>query len=100
VLAKFHFAAISFNYDRVHEFLSGRMEGIRALFGQIPDTLEDVWVRTALRDEQRALEIIDEVPERHPFELRYDRIEPVDWESCSLVLDSRDQLEVLMRGWT
>jgi hypothetical protein len=40
------------------------------------------------------------VPERHPFELRYDRIEPVDWESCSLVLDSQDQLEILMRGWT
>jgi hypothetical protein len=78
VLARFHFAAISFKYDRVRELLSDRMEGIRDLFGQIPDTLEDVWVRTALRDEQRALEIIDEVPERHPFELRYDRIEPVD----------------------
>lgn len=55
---------------------------------------------TALRDEERALEIIDEIPERHPFELRYDRIEPVDWESCGLMLDSQDQLEVLMRGWS
>lgn len=86
--------------DRVHELLSGRLEGIRDLFGQIPDTLEDVWVLTALREEERALEIIDEVPERHPFELRYDRIEPVDWESCGLVLDTQDQLEVLMRGWS
>ncbi len=86
--------------DRVHQLLSGRLQGIRDLFGQIPDTLEDVWVLTALRDEERALEIIDAVPERHPFELRYDRIQPIDWESCSLVLDSHDQLDVLMRGWT
>jgi superfamily II DNA or RNA helicase len=86
--------------DRVHKLLSGRLQGIRDLFGQIPDTLEDVWVLTALRDEERALEIIDAVPERHPYELRNDRIQPIDWESCSLVLDSHDQLDVLMRGWT
>jgi hypothetical protein len=36
---------------------------------------------------------------RHPFEMRYDKIENVDWESCSLVLDSAIQLEALREGW-
>lgn len=36
----------------------------------------------ALRDEERARQIIAAVPEAHPFELRSDRIAPVDWETC------------------
>jgi len=85
--------------DRVHELLSDRLEAIHDLFGQLPDTLEDVWVAIAQRDEARARQIIDAIPRQHPFELRYDRIEPVDWESCSQVLDGQSQIEVLMRGW-
>ncbi len=42
---------------------------------------------------------IDAVPKRHPFEMRYDRIENVDWESCSRVLGSASQLEVPRKGW-
>ena len=30
---------------------------------------------------------------------QYDRIENVDWESCSRVLDSAIQLEALREGW-
>ncbi len=74
--------------DRVHQLLSQRLENIRNMFGQIPDTLEDVWIWAALREEERAKEVIDELPDRHPFEMKYDRIEHVDWESCSRVLDS------------
>lgn len=48
---------------------------------------------------QRALEKLDEVPPTHPFELRYDRVESVDWESCSRILDSTSQLEKLRRSW-
>jgi hypothetical protein len=69
------------------------------MFGQIPDTLEDFWVAAALRDEEEAKRVIDAVPKRHPFEMRYDRIENVDWESCSRVLDSASQLEALRKGW-
>ena len=29
--------------DRVHQVLADRLEAIHELFGQIPDTLEDVW---------------------------------------------------------
>ena len=85
--------------DRVHELLSGRLKAIRDLFGQIPDTLEDAWVAVALRDEAKAREIIDQVPEQHPFEMRYDKVELVDWESCTRVLDAQSQLEALRRGW-
>jgi len=85
--------------DRVHQLLSGRLRAIRDMFGQLPDTLEDVWVAVALHDEKKAREVIDQVPAAHPFELRYDRIEPVDWESCSTVLHSRSQLEPLLEGW-
>src|SRR4030095_2340192 len=34
--------------------LANRLEAIHSLFGQIPDTLEDVWVQIALNDEQAA----------------------------------------------
>ena len=34
--------------DRVRRLLSERLENISRLFGQLPDTLEDVWVRVAL----------------------------------------------------
>jgi len=85
--------------DRVHSLLSGRLQAIRDLFGQLPDTLEDVWVDVALRDEQKARERIEGVPAAHPFALRYERVEPVDWESCDRVLHGRDQLGPLLVGW-
>ncbi|MGI8826368.1 MAG: phospholipase D-like domain-containing anti-phage protein [Chloroflexota bacterium] len=85
--------------DRVHQLLSARLADITALFGQVPDTLEDVWIAIAQGDEARALQIIGEVPEKSPFEIRYDKIDDVDWESCSTVLDSQAQLDVLLEGW-
>lgn len=86
--------------DRVHELLSSRLANIMDMFGQVPDTLEDVWVLAALHQEEQARQVIDAVPEKHPFEMRYDRIEAVDWESCSRVLDSMSQIEVLQKGWS
>ena len=86
--------------DRVHQLLSSRLQAITDLFGQLPDTLEDVWVQVAMRQEREAQQIIDDVPDEPPFAIRYDRIEPIDWESCSTVLDTRAQLEPLMRGWS
>ena len=85
--------------DRVHQLLSTRLQAISGLFGQPPDTLEDVWMAAAKRDETRALQKISEVPTVHPFQLPYDRISNVDWESCSEVLDKRLQLEMLSGSW-
>ena len=85
--------------DRVHQLLSSRLKAISDLFGQLPDTLEDAWVALAQHDEEHAKQIIDAVPAVPPFELKYDRIEPVDWESCAEVLDAAAPTELLRRGW-
>lgn len=85
--------------DRVHELLSERLENINALFGQIPDVLEDVWTQVALDKIEDAKRTIDAVPEQNPFEIVYDKIEPVDWESCTSVLDNGERKKCLMKGW-
>ena len=85
--------------DRVHELLSERLANIYAVFGQLPDVLEDAWVAVARGERQRAQQIIDEVPRQHPFELRYTRVERVDWESCTQVLFEQTKTDVLRRGW-
>jgi len=87
--------------DRVHQLLSDRLRAISDLFGQLPDTLEDVWIAAALRRDEEMQQLINQVPDQHPFALRYDRIaiEPEAWESCREVLDAQSQLEPLLRGW-
>lgn len=85
--------------DRVHELLSSRLENIHNLFGQIPDVLEDVWVKVALNEIEEAKHIIDAVPKQHPFELRYNQVKKINWESCATVLDNREKTKYLMTGW-
>lgn len=85
--------------DRVHQLLSGRLQAITDLFGQLPDTLEDAWVAIAEHKEEEARKIIDNVVQAHPFRKHYDKIEKVDWESCSVVLDNHAQLERLRTRW-
>jgi superfamily II DNA or RNA helicase len=86
--------------DRVHQKLSERTRQISDIFGQLPDTLEAVWVDIARRNEAEADRRINELPEERPFLDKYDRIpENVDWESCSTVLDAQTQLDALLRGW-
>lgn len=85
--------------DRVHELLSDRLENIYALFGQLPDVLEDVWVNVALGEIAKARQTIDAVPKQNPFEIKYQHIEKVPWESCSRVLDNRERRQHLMKAW-
>ena len=85
--------------DRVRQLLSQRLERISLLFGQLPDTLEDVWVDVALGRLDKARQTIDAVPEQHPFALRYREVERVDWESCARVLDDGVRRRSLARGW-
>ncbi len=85
--------------DRVRRLLSERLENISRLFGQLPDTLEDVWVQVALGQVEQAKRTIDSVPDRHPFELRYREVGRVDWESCARVLDDAAKRQSLARGW-
>ena len=86
--------------DRVHQVLADRLESIHQLFGQIPDTLEDVWVKIALEGEQEALQLIDRTTAtRNPFDAKYSKVADADWETCSLVLDPITVKEQLSRGW-
>ncbi len=85
--------------DRVHELLSERLEKINSLFGQIPDVLEDVWVDVALNKIDDAMKTIDEIPPRHPFEIRYNKPVSIDWESCAKVLDDNEKKQHLLKGW-
>ena len=86
--------------DRVHQVLADRLESIHQLFGQIPDTLEDVWVKIALEGEQEARQLIDRTSAtRNPFDAKYSKVEDADWETCPLVLDPMAVKEQLSRGW-
>ena len=85
--------------DRVHALLSERCEHISALFGQLPDTLEDVWVQVALGERAEAQRTIDAVPRRHPFALRYREVRHVNWESCARILDDDARREGLEQSW-
>jgi hypothetical protein len=86
--------------DRVHQLLSARLQGIFTLFGQVPDVLEDVWIEVALGEVAQAKKIIEAVPKQHPFDLRYQRIEKTDWESCERVLSRKAKRAALSDGWT
>ncbi len=86
--------------DRVHQVLADRLESIHELFGQIPDTLEDVWVQIALNSESEARQLIDRTAAtRNPFDVKYSKVEDADWETCSLVLDPIAVREQLQKGW-
>jgi hypothetical protein len=86
--------------DRVHQVLASRLSAIHNLFGQIPDTLEDVWVQVALQDEQAARQLIDRTAAtRNPFDAKYSVVEDAEWESCASVLNSVSVRELLSRGW-
>ncbi|MFZ4598918.1 MAG: phospholipase D-like domain-containing anti-phage protein [Terrimicrobiaceae bacterium] len=86
--------------DRVHQVLADRLEAIHGLFGQIPDTLEDVWVQVALNDEQAARQLIDRTTAtRNPFDVKYSKVEDAAWETCTSVLNSVSMKEILSCGW-
>lgn len=85
--------------DKVHSLLSARLRSINDLFGQIPDVLQDAWVQVALDNLEEAKKTIDAVPEKHPFEMKYSKVEKIDWESCAQVLDERVKLDTLKKGW-
>ncbi|MBK8210326.1 MAG: SWF/SNF helicase family protein [Rhodospirillales bacterium] len=86
--------------DDVHRALSHRLKDIRDVFGTIPDTLEDVWVLAAQGEIEQAKRVIDAVPRRHPFALRYtENVPATDWNRCEQVLNRYDLIETLKRSW-
>ena len=63
-------------------------------------TCWDFWVKVALGQKGEAQKIIDNLPRQHPFEVRNARVEPVDWENCSQVLDAAEKRRVLSACWS
>lgn len=86
--------------DRVHSLLSERLQNVHGLFGQVPDVLEDVWVEVAMNEREKAERLIDQVPTKHPFEVRYnEEVEQIDWETCESVLDHKELRRYFERAW-
>ena len=87
--------------DKVHTVLSARLKNIKDMFGQIPDTLEDVWIDVALNNIEEAKERIDRVPDQNPFTIKYETKIPAteDWETSTFVLDHDEKLKQLLIGW-
>lgn len=86
--------------DRVHAVLADRLEAIHGLFGQIPDTLEDVWVQVALQEEQAARQLIDRTTStRNPFDVKYSKVADDDWETCASVLNPISVKELMSKRW-
>ena len=85
--------------DRVHELLSDRLEDIHALFVQIPDVLEDVWIDVANGEIEKAKKLIASIKPKHPFDERYNKVSNIDCESCSKVLNADDKMSVLLERW-
>ncbi|WP_233554842.1 hypothetical protein [Deinococcus cavernae] len=79
--------------DRVHQRLSERFGDIAALFGLIPQVLEDHWVELAKAEEQRVKVLLDHVGEAektallHPFErVHQQAVDLSHWDECTAVL--------------
>lgn len=85
--------------DRVHQLLSERLQSIHAIFGQLPDVLEDVWIDVALGELEDAKKRINATPTQHPFNIRYRAVEKIDWESCARVLSSEAKKQKLIAAW-
>jgi hypothetical protein len=86
--------------DKVHRVLAQRLEAIHRIFGQIPDTLEDVWVKIAQNDEESARQLIERAAHtRNPFDEKYSKVEDADWETCSTVLNPIRVREILSDPW-
>ena len=86
--------------DRVHQVLADRLEAIHGLFGQIPDTLEDVGVDIALLNEQAARQLIDRTTAtRNPFDGQYSKVEDADGETCTTVLNKLSIREIPQKPW-
>ncbi len=87
--------------DRLHALLSQRLSSVHAMFGQIPDVLQDVWVAVAQRNEEQVKQTIDAIPAVHPFTARYhEDVEKVAWETCANVLQATNIRSYLSKGWS
>jgi hypothetical protein len=48
---------------------------------------------------EEAKKIITSVPRKHPFDIKYERIEKINWESCERVLSNDAKRAALRQAW-
>lgn len=89
--------------DRVHAMLSSRLKNIHDMFGQIPEVLSDVWIRVAEKEEEKANELIRELPQSNPFIAKYENANnmsvPENWDMCSEVITVEEKKQKLNMKW-
>lgn len=88
--------------DKVHRALSDRLKSINEIFGQVPDVLESAWTLVAQGKIDEAKKTINELPEKSPFEAKYENptmVQAYDWERCSKVLDEFIKVEHFKARW-
>lgn len=89
--------------EKVYQALSRRMKDRYDIFGGLPDVIEDEWIETVEKLEEKMDEYIHlRSQARNVFELRYqENVNPDTdrWELCSRVLARRDVVDRLSIPW-
>ena len=89
--------------QKVDQVLSRRLKDKFDIFGGLPDTIEDDWIETIEKLEEKMDEYVHlRQKTRDVFELRYkETIDPDQnrWELCSRVLARKDLMEKLAESW-
>ena len=89
--------------EKIYQVLSRRMKDKYDIFGGLPDTIEDDWIKS----EEKLEDMMDEYihlrkQAKDIFELRYQKTIDPDkdrWELCSKVLARRDIIDRLSEPW-
>lgn len=80
--------------------LAERLQTIHELFGQIPDTFINVWVKVALNDEAEIAELTDKsTATRNLFVKNISKIEDASLKKCALVLSPISVRELKETWW-
>ncbi len=88
--------------EKVYDRLSERMRDRFNLFGSLPDTIKDEWIKDIETLGEKMDEYIDAQREASGFDLRYKATaEPSDedWRDCTEVLSRRDFAQLMRTGW-
>ncbi|MEQ1490530.1 MAG: phospholipase D-like domain-containing anti-phage protein [Terricaulis sp.] len=89
--------------EQIYAALSARMENVYDIFGSLPDTIEDEWIRDAETLNERLREFTSRKSATvNAFDLRYaDAVhtEGTTWEGCERVLARRDIAQAMSKGW-
>lgn len=89
--------------EQIYAALSARMENVYDIFGSLPDTIEDDWIKDAETLNARLRDFTTRKDAAaNAFDLRYaDTVHPEGpaWEKCERVLARRDVVQLMAKGW-